>query len=417
VSSGTVSTAKPWLTTAADAENCFARVRRTLASVVVMVLALAASLVVLEVCLRVVRPAEGCKRNVPLWRPSPAVGWALVPGAVGDEVLCGPAGRPLVRHRIEVNALGQRDRPRRYTRQPGVPRVAVLGDSFVEALQVSLDETFAARIERMLGLEVLNLGVSGYSTDNELRAFLARGRRYRPDVVVLLVFLGNDVMENGARLYLKNPHGLPPKPWLRAVAPSPALRRCLAVHRGAAALASRTPGMLWSHSRLTRALLTSGITASLGLACDTATGPPLTPGVPEILGVYGEPATVGWREGWRTTERTIVRLDRRVRATGARFGVVVVPPSFEIDATQNVYLAMYPQLRERAWDYGYPERRLRSFLDELGVPVLSLVDALRTHRAETGKLGYYAWDGHWDADGHAVVADAVAPFVRTLLSQ
>jgi hypothetical protein len=28
---------------------------------------------------------------------------------------------------------------------------------------------------------------------------------------------------------------------------------------------------------------------------------------------------------------------------------------------------------------------------------------------------YYEWDAHWDAEGHAVVAEALAPFVETLL--
>ena len=50
---------------------------------------------------------------------------------------------------------------------------------------------------------MLNAGVSGYSTDNELRAFLSRGARYAPDAVLLVFHVGNDVLENGARLYLE----------------------------------------------------------------------------------------------------------------------------------------------------------------------------------------------------------------------
>jgi len=46
---------------------------------------------------------------------------------------------------------------------------------------------------------------------------------------------------------------------------------------------------------------------------------------------------------------------------------------------------------------------------------MSLVPALRAHRERTGRSGYYEWDAHWDAEGHAVVAEALAPFVETLL--
>jgi hypothetical protein len=76
---------------------------------------------------------------------------------------------------------------------------------------------------------------------------------------------------------------------------------------------------------------------------------------------------------------------------------------------------VYPALRTQTWHWEYPQRRLREFLDRAGIPVLALAPALRDHWARTGRLGYYPWNGHWDPDGHAVVADAVAPFVSALL--
>ena len=374
----------------------------------------AVALLVVEAGLAL-RPARHCGGTPPFWRPDRDVGWALVPGIRREAAVC-RGTETVARHVVEVNALGQRDRPRTYARTPGRRRVLVLGDSFVEAMQVALEETFSARLEGQLGVEMLNAGVSGYSTDNELRAFAARGARYAPDAVLLLVYVGNDVEENGPRLYLSNPHGLPPKPWLAAPHPSRGLALCLAAHRTAGRITAATPGLLWSRSRLVRAALTTGTEDVLGFACAGATGPPLVPGVPELLGVYGAPETPAWQEAWETTAATLHDLVGRVRASGARIGVVLGPAGIEIDPRiRGFQAAFFPAVHARRWDYEYPYRRLGDLLASEGVPWMSLVPALRAHRARTGRSGYYEWDAHWDAEGHTVVAEALAPFVETLL--
>jgi hypothetical protein len=214
-----------------------------------------------------------------------------------------------------------------------------------------------------------------------------------------------------------NPHGLPPKPWLRASNASRALAACLGVHRTAARLGPHVPSWLWSVSRVTRLMATQGIVGPLQLACRSAIGPAVTPDVPELFGVYGDPRTIGWTEAWRTTERLLRRLASRVRADGPAFGVVIVPTSFDVDPRQNPYFDLFPAARRESWDWNYPERRLTAFLDAAQVPVLSLLGPLRDQARTAGRLGYYVWDGHWNPDGHAAVAGAVASFVRTLLAE
>jgi len=356
---------------------------------------------------------RGCDAGTqPLWRPRRDVGWALVPGAQGEVLVC-RGDREIARHTVVINALGQRDRPRTYGHS-GTPRVLVLGDSFVEAMQVDLDETFSARLERELGIEMLNAGVSGYSTDNELRAFVGRGRAYAPDAVLLVFYVGNDVLENGARLYLRDPHGLPPKPWLRARAPSRGLAACLALHRAAARAAEASPDLLWS-SRVLRFALTRGIQDLLERGCAGAVGPPLGEGVPEIFGVYQPSSTPAWTEAWAATEAMLRRFATRVRASGARFGVALAPAGLEIDPGMRAWHDLFfPSVRGRAWDFGYPYRRLAGFFDREGIVWMSLLPPLRAHRAATGRSGYFDWDTHWDSEGHAVVAEALRDFVLAL---
>ena len=72
-------------------------------------------------------------------------------------------------------------------------RIAVLGDSFVEALQVPDDHTATRLLERDLAarfpgrsFETMNFGVSNYSFGQYLRVYDTYVRQFKPDYVVAL---------------------------------------------------------------------------------------------------------------------------------------------------------------------------------------------------------------------------------------
>src|SRR5262249_32637396 len=133
-------------------------------------------------------------RDVPLvWEPDPVLGWKHIPGARRHWTEEGDGW-------IEINDLGLRDRPRRLDKPPDTFRVSVFGDSMTEAVQVRPEQTFTAQLEAQVSqggrpVEVLNHGVNGYSTLQELLLFRREGPRFRPNLVVLAVFLDNDVAD------------------------------------------------------------------------------------------------------------------------------------------------------------------------------------------------------------------------------
>jgi len=74
-----------------------------------------------------------------------------------------------------------------YARRTGRKRLLVLGDSFAFGEEVRDEETFSAQLERLIpGLEVINMGVGGYGDDQMLLYLKEEGRRYNPDMVLLL---------------------------------------------------------------------------------------------------------------------------------------------------------------------------------------------------------------------------------------
>ncbi len=132
--------------------------------------------------------------------PDRVVGWKEVPGLkwtwagfywYADEYSV----------QIETNAHGFRDAPREFSKPPGILRVAVLGDSYVEALQVPFEKTSAQLLEKRLNarlapegsqFEVLNFGISGYGLGQEFLAWEQYARRFAPDYV--FVFCGTYYM-------------------------------------------------------------------------------------------------------------------------------------------------------------------------------------------------------------------------------
>lgn len=75
--------------------------------------------------------------------------------------------------------------------------IAVLGDSHAMGWGVDDDETFAARLEKMIGRPVFNLGVSSYATYRELLALEKSKLLDRIDTIILQ-YCDNDASENSA---------------------------------------------------------------------------------------------------------------------------------------------------------------------------------------------------------------------------
>jgi hypothetical protein len=100
-----------------------------------------------------------------------------------------------------TNSKGLRDtREFGYAKPAGTLRVLALGDSHTQGYEVRQELTFSSVLERYLGshgvrAEVLNAGVSGFSTAEELAYLENEGYKYQPDVVVL-AFYANDFEDN-----------------------------------------------------------------------------------------------------------------------------------------------------------------------------------------------------------------------------
>jgi hypothetical protein len=118
---------------------------------------------------------------------------------------------------ITVNALGFRGPEVAIPKPYGRFRVAVIGDSLTLGWGVADNETYAARLERLLrqrfpgrDLDVINLGVGGFNTRQAITWLERNVTRLEPDLV-LVGFYSNDVPDaqedelSGTRIAAANP--------------------------------------------------------------------------------------------------------------------------------------------------------------------------------------------------------------------
>lgn len=96
-----------------------------------------------------------------------------------------------------TNAWGMRD-PERELASDAF-RIAAIGDSITFGATVDADVTYPRQLEAMIAAdatlaptEVLNLGVMGYSTVQEVETLRTKGLRFGPRVVILQYFLNDD---------------------------------------------------------------------------------------------------------------------------------------------------------------------------------------------------------------------------------
>lgn len=100
-----------------------------------------------------------------------------------------------------INSAGFRDREFDRERFPDTVRIAALGDSVTFGYGVPLEDSFPKVLERILnetrpGHEVLNFGVGGYNTSQEIESYRAKARAFQPDIIVLSYVL-NDALTPG----------------------------------------------------------------------------------------------------------------------------------------------------------------------------------------------------------------------------
>lgn len=339
-------------------------------------------------------------------RPDEQLGWGFVPGVHGYSAHEGFA-------HVSINRAGFRDRDWTVEKPAGIYRVAVLGDSFVDATNVAVEDGFVRQIARALAadcggvnFEVMNFGVSGYGTGQEFLQLRDRVLAYRPDLVVLGFYNGNDVADttntptkgwqDNKPLFTERNGALETeafptegwRAWARQLRPIVALIDHFYLAGVVKQAVSGKP--LWGGNRpATREEEAAALAA----------GTPPRPQHPEM---FCPPKDAAWEKSWSQVEFLLDAMRDAAEARNARFLVVGIPEPTQIYPTaagrQKILQA------SALCSLSYPEERLGDFTLRAGIDYLPLAPAMQAD-ADKDHIFYYGFpgvlgQGHWNERGN-----------------
>ena len=317
-----------------------------------------------------------------------------------------------------VNGFGFRDRDHSEKKLPGTFRIIGIGDSFVYGA-VNLDDNFLrvteSRLNELpardsLGTEMILMGLGGYSPENYVGVLRSQGLVIDPDLVILNFFVGNDVMGIPIRgqafrghLYYVGSHN----PWLHIARQSRLFMMLEKVF------------LVDIKQRLIRkqdvSLNLDAVKEEIPEAANTGDSkrPCLSSA---FIRMQAKRLPVCLREPtrrvenlWRKAEDYLDEFDRLCRDAGIPWILHIIPAEIQIDPEIRAAVLKALQLSKDDYDFDLPQRRLKAYAAERGIPVLDpLPDMKRAH--QSGQRLYIPNDSHWNVEGNHLAGELIAEF-------
>ncbi len=336
--------------------------------------------------------------------PDPEIGWRFVPG--GSFWHFKENDHPII---WQTNSHGWKDREWTVDKPAGTYRVAVLGDSFVESMQVEQDKNFLSLAEkewneaRSPKIEIMNFGRSGFTQTEELMVLKSDVLRFKPDAVVLYFFPSNDIYD------------IHEKTAVDVIQPFYKVTE-------AGGLELRTDFKSSTAYKLksliaplkNRSALVSLLSDRMTLYRDMARMKKLGAGPSEKLPAYltlGSPrpdaATV---ENYALNKRLITEIAFVCRENGIRFILAVIDTPAYLPEVEARFKEAEP-----GFDPYFFEKDLKALADSLGAGFIGLQTVFRNEWQEKGKElhwqvrygGNPRETAHWNYEGHQAAARAL----------
>jgi hypothetical protein len=394
-------------------------------NLILFTLSLIVSLFFTEIILRQIFPLESERPTHRLdYRiPHPVFGWALKPGA---EFINQTSEASI---RVRYNSKGWRDIEHNIHNPSGKIRILLLGDSFMEAYSVNLEDTFFRQLKKLaeaedIDIEIINLGVGGYGTLQEYLVFHEVGKLYKPDIVLLAFYLANDIRNNSFDLEsLINSDSIKVKsrPFLDSsdeknwkITPID-YDGAFSRYRKAIEKRSYFLQRLQRKSALVSALLKLYDRVKVFFVNnDPDSVPPHNKNISEsnkYLALYGEnycDEPPEYTNAWETTKRILSRLNDEITEMDSSLFVFSVPAMHNVDAEAMEFVKKYaPDSTKLCLEETPSYERLKSILEELHIKYLDLLPAFRNVTWNNKMNLFRDCDRHWNEAGHRLAAKLV----------
>ena len=278
---------------------------------------------------------------------------------------------------VHTNSQGFRGQ-KEYSLQkdPLIPRILILGDSFFFGWGVNDEETVAAKLE-LNNMEAINLAVPGYGINQILMSYREIGRKFNPDLVLISVF--PDDFHRATESFSDSGYA---KPYF-SLEPGGILKlHNIPTPKPFEMTTGQYPEVI-QHKPIEKILLHSSVYKTLRRGFQK---------IGKQMGWIDSNSTDEWILG----KAILTQLIMEIRKDGAIPILIFVPARWTIGNEQESFRKSFARLS-------------KSLQVDLIDPTEEFTQAIKTSKLED----YYIQDDwHWTAQGHQLLADLLSDYLK-----
>lgn len=283
---------------------------------------------------------------------------------------------------VKTNSFGFHSREYSLEKPEGVFRIAIIGDSFIEAMQVPLEKTVASLFEQKLNslasrfyrYEVIPFGISSHGTYKNILYYENYASRFNPDLVIDALAwndIEDDVFES--ETIAKPPGGL-----LKQI--KKVLRKSVLI------------------TTLRKSYMTF-------LSDPERNSDTLSSGVEILLPEYDD----FWEKAWILQEKLLKNFKKAATKNNSDFMLVSLTDGYRVH--QDLLEEFKATTQGNAIDLDKPEKLLSEIAQENSFVYLALSPLFRERAEKEDGTTVWPCDGHWNEMGHEWAADALFDYL------
>ena len=291
-------------------------------------------------------------------------------------------------------------------------KIAVLGDSYMEALQIPQHEDTSDLLRSLTGVSVMNTGISGFGPIHEYLTYNQFVRSHKPNIVLLFFYTGNDIRDSSCVL---NRSG--GSVW-------DSFKACATIDRNGTVTIHQEILPPTSHFNPELKVLVKEYCRSCDFlfyfysilenkAYQKNKNQQGKYQLPRDLQVY-LPPDERWSDAWKITDYFLNKLNAQIKQDGGRLVIVTVPEYGRISKAPLKKMQEAGFQIPSGYDPYRPLRNLEEIAKKDDIPLLELEKYFLQYRDRyhmKAPYFFYRCDGHWNPLGHFIASNVIVKYL------
>src|SRR3989344_8454958 len=299
---------------------------------------------------------------------------------------------------VTVNSDGWPDDEHVPTKEDSTYRIIILGDSFVENFQVSLNQRFFKTLEKKLNtiskqkVEIIALGRGNIGTAVQYLILQNYAAKYEPDLVVHLFFTANDIKNNSP--ILQNDPYLP----YFTLDPQNNLKLLPAAKRSQRKLAPLKENL--KKLKLTKIFLSLRQVYLNNHLINLN-------GYPQDYDIYQLDYNTQYQKAWEITQRLILASQNEAQNMNAKYLLVALANNEQVNPeVWDSILTLYPQMNPKDFDLEKPDQILKDYCSQRDLTCFFMLPYFREYiNNHPNSATHFRIDGHFNQTGTNLASD------------